>query len=279
MGYFSNLFRFPNATPDNFEIVIRRAMEIHCKLDSDNIKITGASANYERKKKWGTNPKLTVIEVGVGKNNYEIEKPTTPTQSKFLIAILYSLCHINNCIDNAHLFYNDKHGKPSSIATRHGPEHSEYMQNLIAKLQNKEFIEKLFEEFRLNYPDDLNEVERTILDLTKKNELSVENTTHILKIHKIKATQLNEIIENLTRRENLDPKFIPNIIRWPMITLIDYELKVQDEISKNSVKLKEKNSVLKRKIDHLSNQNQNLEIELSEIKRMSLFKRIFRWSK
>lgn len=271
------MFQFSHAQPENIELVVRKAIEIHTGLESDNIRIKGAAGAYNRKQGWNTNPKLTVEEIGHGKNNYNLEKPQTPTQSKFLVAVLYALCSINNCVDKAHLFYNDRHGKSRSIATKHGPEHSDYMQQLIAKLSDVDFVEKVKEEYGFHYPKDLTEVERSILDSVTKNELSLEDTEHLLKTHKIKAHQLLATIEKLSRRDDLSSKFLPTMIHWPTITLLEYEDRLTNAVEQKTSALKTEVSILKKEKLKLSKNLKSMQKEHESLKNLSFFQRIFNW--
>ena len=165
--FIRNLFRFPGTqNPDNFEQVVRKAfLNLH-ELKKAGYSYNGVSANYNRIKKWHKNPKLSVSNAD-GRVSIDLTKTTTPTASKFLIAVLYCTAYLEDKIKSADLYYDDQHGKTRSIASRHGPEHSEYMQSLISKMNDEDFMLELDGLIENPLPDNLSEVQRSILDATK----------------------------------------------------------------------------------------------------------------
>ena len=134
--FVQNLFRFPGTqNPNNIEQVVRKAfLNLH-ELKKAGYSYNGVSGNYNRTKKWHKNPKLSITSID-GRVSVNLTKTTTPTASKFMIAVLYCTAYLEGKIKSADLFYNDQHGKSRSIASRHGPEHSEYMQSLISKMND-----------------------------------------------------------------------------------------------------------------------------------------------
>lgn len=141
--FIENLFHFPGVkNPENIEQVIRKAfLNVH-ELEKAGYEFNGASATYTRKKGWMKIPKISVTGTN-GRVSISLSRNTTPTASKFMIAVLYCIAYLRNKTKSAELFYNDQHGKNRSIASRHGPEHSEYMQRLISKLNDENFMLEL----------------------------------------------------------------------------------------------------------------------------------------
>ena len=129
-----NLFNFKGSkNPENHVEMVKTAFEIASKFRIENIELKRISGKYSRKNGWGPNPKIWYVSSDGGES-ININPPTTPMGSKYLVAVLYCLCYYFNILQSSELFYNDKKGISQSIATKHGPQKSGYMKELIATL-------------------------------------------------------------------------------------------------------------------------------------------------
>lgn len=250
--FIRNLFRFPGTqNPDNFEQVVRKAfLNLH-ELKKAGYAYNGVSANYSRKKKWYKNPKLSITNID-GRVSVNLTKTTTPTASKFMIAVLYCTAYLEGKIKSADLFYNDQHGKSRSIASRHGPEHSEYMQSLITKMNDENFMLELDGLIENPLPDNLSEIQRSILDATKTGIVSEEQVHNLMNTHECSATDLlreYELLKIIMEQDNR----VPNEISFPKIDLIEHE-QIMDT------------QTMRQEIQELSSTNKELVKEVETIK-------------
>ena len=141
--FIEDLFDFPGVkNPENVEQVITKAyLNVH-ELKKAGYEFNGATGKYTRKKKWLNSPKL-IVKTSDGKFTVNLKMTTTPRASKFLIGVLYCLAWLDDNIKSANVNYNDQHGVVRGIASRHGPEKSDYMQSLIAKMNDENFMLEL----------------------------------------------------------------------------------------------------------------------------------------
>ncbi len=250
--FVQNLFRFPGTqNPNNIEQVVRKAfLNLH-ELKKAGYSYNGVSGNYNRTKKWHKNPKLSITSID-GRVSVNLTKTTTPTASKFMIAVLYCTAYLEGKIKSADLFYNDQHGKSRSIASRHGPEHSEYMQSLISKMNHENFMLELDGLIENPLPDNLSEVQRSILDATKVGVVSEDEVRNLMDTHDCSATDLLREYERLKVIMEQDNR-VPNEISFPKIDLIEHE-QIMDT------------QTMRQEIQELSSTNKELVKEVETIK-------------
>ena len=220
--YVQNLFNFPGTrNPGNIEQVITNAfLNLH-ELKKAGYTFNGASANYTRKKKWHKNPKLSITGTD-GRISINLMKTTTPTASKFLNAVLYSMAYLDNKIKSADVFFNDQHGQTQGIASRHGPEKSKYMQSLVSKMNDEEFMLELDGLIDNSLPENLSEIQHSILNATKQGVLTKDEVYNIMNVHECAATDIMLEFENLQVIMEEDCR-VPNRINFPKIDLIEHE--------------------------------------------------------
>ena len=250
--FVQNLFRFPGTqNPNNIEQVVRKAfLNLH-ELKKADYSYNGVSANYNRTKKWHKNPKLSITSID-GRVSVNLTKTTTPTASKFMIAVLYCTAYLEGKIKSADLFYNDQYGKSRSIASRHGPEHSEYMQSLISKMNDEDFMLELDGLIENPLPENLSELQRSILDATKIGVVSEDQVHNLMNTHGCSATDLLHEYERLKIIMEQDNR-VPNKISFPKIDLIEHE-QIMDT------------QTMRQEIQELSSANKVLENEVETIK-------------
>lgn len=250
--FVQNLFRFAGTqNPNNIEQVVRKAfLNLH-ELKKAGYSYNGVSANYNRKKKWYKNPKLSITSID-GRVSVNLTKTTTPTASKFMIAVLYCTAYLEDKIKSADLFYNDQNGKSRSIASRHGPEHSEYMQSLISKMNDEDFMLELDGLIENPLPDNLSELQRSILDATKIGVVSEDQVHNLMNTHGCSATDLLREYERLKIIMEQDNR-VPNKISFPKIDLIEHE-QIMDT------------QTMRQEIHELKSTNKDLQTEVETIK-------------
>ena len=273
--FVQNLFHFPGTqNPRNIEQVVKKAfLNLH-ELKKAGFEFNGVSANYNRKKKWHKNPKLSITGMD-GRISVNLIKTTTPTASKFMIAVLYCTAYLENKIKSADLFYNDQQGKNRSIASRHGPEHSEYMQSLISKMNDENFLLELNGLIEKPLPENLSELQRSIIDATKIGVVSEEEVCNLMEAHDCSATDIQREFERL-RVIMEDDNRAPDKISFPKINLLEHEeINDSQTIRQEIDELKSANKTLRKEVESLE---QGLDKARDEIKRLlgrSLIDRIF----
>ena len=250
--FIENLFHFPGVkNPENVEQVITKAfLNLH-ELEKAGYEFNGASATYTRKNGWMKIPKISVTGTN-GRVSINLGRNTTPTASKFMIAVLYCIAYLRNKTKSAELFYNDQHGKNRSIASRHGPEHSEYMQRLISKLNDENFMLELDAMIENPLPEDLTELQRSIIDATKIGVVSADNVRNLMKTHDCTASDIQRDFERLNAIMEEDNR-VPNKIKYPQIDLREHE-KIMDT------------QTIRQEIQDLKSANKNLQTEVETIK-------------
>lgn len=250
--FIENLFHFPGVkNPENVEQVITTAfLNLH-ELKKAGYTLHGASGKYTRKRKWFNNPKLTV-KTSDGKFSVNLKKTTTPTASKFLIGVLYCLAWLDGNIKSANVNYNDQHGQVRGIASKHGPEKSDYMQSLIAKMKDENFMLELDELIENPLPDNLSEVQRSILDATRVGVVSEDEVRNIMDTHDCSATDVQREYERLKAIMEEDNR-VPNKIKYPKIDLCEHE-KIMDT------------QTMRQEIHELKSINKDLQTEVETIK-------------
>jgi FtsZ-binding cell division protein ZapB len=260
-----NLFHFPGAqNPRNIEQVVRKAfLNLH-QLKKAGFEFNGVSANYNRKKKWFKNPKLSISGLD-GRISVDLIKTTTPTASRFMIAVLYCTAYLGNKTKSADLFYNDQHGKNQSIASRHGPEHSEYMQSLISKMNDENFMLELNGLIENPLPENLSELQRSIIDATKIGIVSGEEVRNLMDTHDCSATDIQREYERLKVIMEEDNR-VPDKINFPKIDLLEHEEIIDTQTTRQEIlDLKSAKDSLRKEVQSTK---QELHEAQSEIKRL-----------
>lgn len=273
--FVQNLFRFPGTqNPNNIEQVVRKAfLNLH-ELKKAGYSYNGVSANYNRKKKWYKNPKLSITSID-GRVSVNLTKTTTPTASKFMIAVLYCTAYLEDKIKSADLFYNDQNGKSRSIASRHGPEHSEYMQSLISKMNDEDFMLELDGLIENPLPDNLSEVQRSILDATKIGVVSEDQVHNLMNTHDCSATDLLREYERLKVIMEQDNR-VPNEISFPKIDLIEHEQIMDTQTMRQEIfELEERVSNLNLNLQTVKQELSHSQNKVKKLESRGLISRIF----
>jgi hypothetical protein len=272
---WNKVFRTVGYNPENIEMVIKRALEVNQIILEEGFEIAGASATYNRKGIWSKNPKLTLVNAS-GKDHKILPKPAAPREAKMLIALLYSLCHMNSIIDKAHVFYNDRKGAlATSIASKHGPEKSEYMKGLIRGLNDEEMIARLNESIETPLPEELTPLQRDMISSLSEGYLTDEIAHRLMSSHKCSARDLEDEIESIRRVKGIIDRHIPIGIKWGRLEYLDHEDLLEEAVStaieaaeleidtlastleaieeKHSSEMASKVSTLEQRIDFLEN--------------------------
>jgi len=273
--YIQNLFHSPRTrNPSNIEQVITHAfLNLH-ELKKAGYSFNGASANYTRKKKWYKNPKLSVTGTD-GRISINLRKTTTPTASKFLNAVLYCMAYLDNKIKSADVFYNDQHGQAQGIASRHGPEKSKYMQSLVSKMNDEEFMLELDEMIENSLPESLSEIQRSILNAVKKGVVSKEEVYNIMNTHKCSATDILQSFGHLQIIMETDNR-LPNQIIFPEINLIQHEEIMDSQTMQQDIlRLQDKISQLESNMETVKQRLTESNNKVDMLKNRGLFSRIF----
>ena len=224
--FIEDLFDFPgNLNAENVEQVITKAyLNLH-ELKKAGYSFSGATGKYTRKKKWLNSPKL-IVKTSEGKFTVNLKITTTPRASKFLIGVLYCLAWLDDNIKSANVNYNDQHGVVRGIASRHGPEKSDYMQSLIAKMNDENFMLELDGLIENPLPENLSEVQISILDATNVGTVSEDEVKNLMDTHDCSATDIQREYERLKVMMEDDNR-VPNSINFPQIGLLEHE-KIMD---------------------------------------------------
>ena len=273
--FIENLFHFPGVkNPENIEQVIRKAfLNVH-ELEKAGYEFNGASATYTRKKGWMKIPKISVTGTN-GRVSISLSRNTTPTASKFMIAVLYCIAYLRGKTKSAELFYNDQHGKNRSIASRHGPEHSEYMQRLISKLNDENFMLELDALIENPLPEDLTELQRSIIDASKIGVVSADDVRNLMKTHDCTASDIQRDFERLKAIMEEDNR-VPNKIKYPQIDLREHETIMDTQaMRKELFALKSEFSTLEWNLQTVKQELSDSENKVKNLKSRGLISRIF----
>lgn len=273
--FVQNLFLFPGVqNPRNIEQVVRKAfLNLH-ELKKAGFEFNGVSANYNRKKKWFKNPKLSITGSD-GRISVDLIKTTTPTASKFMIAVLYCTAFLGNKIKSADLFYNDQHGKNRSIASRHGPEHSEYMQSLISKMNDENFMLELNGLIENPLPENLSELQRSIIDATKIGVVSGEEVLNLMDTHDCSATDIQREYERLKVIMEEDNR-VPDKISFPKISLLEHEEIIDSQTTRQEIhNLKSANKSLRGEVEIIKQELHKAKDETKRLLGRNIIDRIF----
>ena len=273
--FIQNLFHFPGTkNPENVEQVITKAfLNLH-ELNKAGYTFHGANGKYTRKNKWLNNPKLAV-KTSDGKFSINLKITTTPTASKFLIGVLYCLAWLDDNIKSANVNYNDQHGVVKGIASRHGPEKSNYMQSLIAKMNDENFMLELDGLIENPLPDNLSEVQRSILDATKVGVVSEDEVRNLMNTHDCSATDLLREYERLKVIMEEDNR-VPNEISFPKIDLIEHEQIMDTQTMRQEIQeLSSANKVLEKEVETIKQDLLEAQNESKRLLGRNLIDRIF----
>ena len=273
--FIENLFHFPGVkNPENVEQVITKAfLNLH-ELEKAGYEFNGASATYTRKKGWMKIPKISVTGTN-GRVSINLSRNTTPTASKFMIAVLYCVAYLRNKTKSAELFYNDQHGKNRSIASRHGPEHSEYMQQLISKLNDENFMLELDALIENPLPEDLTELQRSIIDATKIGVVSADDVRNLMETHDCTASDIQRDFERLKAMMEEDNR-VPNKIKYPKIDLREHEEIMDTQTMRKELSaLKSELSTLESNLQTVKQELSDSENKVKNLKSRGLISRIF----
>ena len=273
--FIENLFDFPsNLNPENIEQVITKAFLTLHKLKQSGYSFHGANAKYNRKTKWLNNPKLAV-KTSDGKFSVNLKKTTTPTASKFMIGVLYCLAWLDDNIKSTNVNYNDQHGQVRGIASKHGPKKSDYMQSLIAKMKNENFMRKLNASVENPLPENLSEVQISILDATKLGVVSDDQVYKLMNTHDCTATDIQREYERMKAMMEEDNR-VPNKINFPTIDLIEHEEIMDAQAIRNELSaLRSELSTLESNLQTVKRELLDSDYKVNNLRSRGLISRIF----
>jgi hypothetical protein len=183
---------------------------------------------------------------------------------------------MNSIIDKAHVFYNDRKGAlATSIASKHGPEKSEYMKGLIRGLNDEEMIARLNESIETPLPEELTPLQRDMISSLSEGYLTDEIARRLMSSHKCSARDLEDEIESIRRVKGIIDRHIPIGIKWGRLEYLDHEDLLKEAVStaieaaeleidtlastleaieeKHSSEMASKVSTLEQRIDFLEN--------------------------
>ena len=273
--FIEDLFDFPgNLNPENVEQVITKAyLNLH-ELKKAGYSFNGATGKYTRKKKWLNSPKL-IVKTSDGKFTVNLKITTTPRASKFLIGVLYCLAWLDDNIKSANVNYNDQHGVVRGIASRHGPEKSDYMQSLIAKMNDENFMLELDGLIENPLPENLSEVQISILDATNVGTVSEDEVKNLMDTHDCSATDIQREYERLKVIMEDDNR-VPNSINFPQIGLLEHEKIMDTQTMRQEIHgLKSANKELQTEIETIKQELLEAQNETTRILDRGLIDRIF----
>jgi hypothetical protein len=273
--FIEDLFDLPgNLNPENVEQVITKAyLNLH-ELKKAGCSFSGATGKYTRKKKWLNNPKL-IVKTSDGKFTVNLKITTTPRASKFLIGVLYCLAWLDDNIKSANVNYNDQHGVVRGIASRHGPEKSDYMQSLIAKMNDENFMLELDGLIENPLPENLSEVQISILDATNVGTVSEDEVKNLMDTHECSATDILREYERLKVIMEDDNR-VPNSINFPQIGLLEHENIMDTQTMRQEIHgLKSTNKDLQTEVETIKEELLEAQNETKRLLDRGLIDRIF----
>ncbi|MDC3298047.1 hypothetical protein OAU99_01575 [Candidatus Poseidoniaceae archaeon] len=261
---WKKLFDTRSTNPSNYSLIVSKAVDIKVKLEHEGYTIIGARGRVKKGTNWMQAPKVS-LKGDSGTKRVDIPPPKNQKQNKALIALIYSLCHLSGAKQGANLFYGDNKGLSTSIATKHGPDKSEYMKGLISVLDDTDFITKLSSEISRPLPENLTHLEMDIISKSKEGILSAESVNLLLEKHNLDCNGLESAIQILRSNKEVELHRVPDKINWPKVSLPDHYGVVADKVNSalNAANaeigdLKSKLEITKEKLSHTEEYNQAL---------------------
>lgn len=261
---WNKLFDTRSINPSNFELIVSKAVDIKVTLEHEGFGVVGARGKVKKGTNWMLSPKISLTGKS-GKKLVDLTPPKNQKQNKSLIALLYSVCHLSNAKQGANLFYSDNKGLSTSLATKHGPDKSDYMKGLILVLENEEFIADLESKITRPLPENLTQLEIDIITESVEGLLSSDSVDRILEKHNISCDELEHCIKNLKASKEVENHRIPEKITWPKISLPDHFDALEDKVNSalNAANaeigdLKSELEITKEKLRHTEEYNQSL---------------------
>ena len=263
--------RINNANPKNYRLIILNALECRNYIQANGYMLKGVSARYTRKKKWETQPKISLVGSDGDTKNSKLEKPNTPTRSKSMIATLYALCHIEKKLKSCHVFYSDKKGgQEQGISSKHGPEKSDYMRGLITELNKPGLIEELEDSLMTSLPEGLTSLQKAILSVELEDgSLSTATIHDLKKKFKCDSIAIDDALRELSKTKGLGKRIIP-LVNWGKIDSIVYKR----EIGELNALLLSKQTEIDSMTDCIEQLKQAKSM-IDALMRRTLFQRIF----
>ena len=222
------------------------------------------------------NPKFSITHPADGRININIDRPSSATASKYLVAVLYSMAYLKQKIQSAELFYEDKQGPKKSIASRHGPEKSDYMKSMISKMNDEHFLSELEQMVEKPLPENLTQVQRSLLNAVKQGVIPNTEVENILTIHDIKVSDLMREYERLEAIMGQDQRF-PREVVLPEISLLAHEEAVQTIVEAHERKIRNLEADVTRMNNEIESLNSKLTVETQKkemLQNRGLFARI-----
>lgn len=271
---WDQLFAVQEINPENTKMVIKRAIEINLTLLELDYLITGASGRFTDKGRWQTKPKITITDHD-GKKNIPLPEPTNPTIAKALVAILYCLCSINSATGSAHLFFTDKNQDvSSSIASKHGPQKSNYMKSLIIDLNDEELISRLSEEFETSLPEGLSDIKRELIEGLRDRLVSEALATLLMDKYGKTPTELEFEVNEITRIKGLQERYVPLDIMWGNISTLEHSKSLEKAVKDSLYAAEAEIDELDKELGEAIKYQTELAEELERVMRRNLLARI-----
>lgn len=231
MNWFDKLFHQNGTNPNNIDLIVKRAVEIKIKIEYEGYELGGASGKYSHELKWKNQPKLSV-KSSDGKKKISLTAPKSQSESKVLIALMYCVCYLCGKSQNTNIYYSDKQGLSTSIASKHGPEKSEYMKKLIEKMNDMDYINSLSFVLSRPLPENLSELHIAIIEAKEKAKLPDFAVDNLITKFGISCKELDRTLVELKNNPDVDNHRIPETIMWPNIPLPEHCDIVEDQLSK-----------------------------------------------
>ena len=227
---WKKLFDTRSINPSNFKLIVSKAVHIKVILKHEGFEVVGARGRVKKGTFWMQPPKISLRSKS-GKKLVDLETSNNQKQNKSLIALLYSICHLSNAKQGANLVYLDNKGIQTSLATKHGPDKSEYMKRLISVLEDVEFISGLESEITRPLPNNLTKLEIEIINASEKGVLSTESVDNLLAKHDLSCIQLENTVRDLKANKEVESHRVPKTINWPKISLPDHFDELENKIN------------------------------------------------
>lgn len=270
---WKKLFDTRSTNPSNYSLIVSKAVDIKVKLEHEGYRIIGARGRVKKGTNWMQAPKVS-LKGDSGTKRVDIPPPKNQKQNKALIALIYSLCHLSGAKQGANLFYGDNKGLSTSIATKHGPDKSEYMKGLISVLDDTDFITKLSSEISRPLPENLTHLEMDIISKSKEGILSAESVNLLLEKHNLDCNGLESAIQILRSNKEVELHRVPDKINWPKIALPEHFDLVEDRIKSAINSAKYEVEKLTSELETIKHKLEHTEKQVSTLKSRGLFSRI-----
>jgi len=269
----STLIDISTINHNNLNLIVKKAIQYVERMKSSNRVINGLSFTILPNKTSAIARISLKSSSGNSKFSDDYESPETFPQQLTLACFLFSVAHLTNLGNRAHILCTNSSGRGDtqmSISTKHCK--SKLQKKLIEILTNKDYIEDIIIENELKLPENISLIQKDLITQSTSGKISKRDVKRIKTNHSIDEIELYLELENLKENSDVAKSQIP------MITFKIFNIEeVMNKLRTNKVAevLQENVDLLSKRLEGEIIEKTLLEIELKKINKRNLLQRIF----